>query len=210
MEIKGEWVTIAQAAERLGIAERQARRYAARLPDTDRTLDRTPAGRERTLVRLSALSEAMQKTGRAGQAPDTPPDNGPDTDRTGDRTGATVSVPLGLAMTAQRESLERVISEQAARIADLQASVDHERAQNKQLHDALAREQMLRALPPPAPEVIAPEAAHDADEPPDVPTATATEPPPGQPPATAAPTLWERLGFARRKQAQGSSQDGVE
>ena len=208
MSETNEWLTIAQAAERLGIAERQARRYAARLPDSDRTLGRTPAGRERVIVRLQAISEAMQTTRRAGQAPD----NGPDTDRTEDRMGETVSVPLGLAMVAQREGLERVISEQAARIADLQASVDHERAQIKQLHEALAREQMLRALPPPAPEVSAevsaPEAAPNAEEPQSAPPAPA-EATPAPVPEPAAPTFWERLGFPRRKAVQGSGGDGV-
>lgn len=195
-----EWITIAQAAQRLGIAERQARRYAARLPDSDRTLDRTPAGRERTLVRLQALSEVVQAARRTGHTPD----NGPDTDRTEDRTGETVSVPLGLAMAAQREGLERVIAEQAARIADLQASLDHERAQARGMTEALAREQVLRALSAPAPEAAPPDPAPDVREP-----ETAT-PPPEPVPVLAALTFWERIGFARRKPMQGSSQDGVE
>ena len=195
-----EWLTIAQAAERLGIAERRARRYAARLPDSDRTLDRTSAGRERTIVRLQALSEVMQAARKTGHAPDSGPDTDRTEDRTEDRTGESVSVPLGLAMAAQRESLERVIAEQAARIADLQASLDHERAQAKGLTEALAREQVLRALSAPAPEAAAPEAGRGAPEPQSNPPA---------PPEPPAPTFWERLGLTRRKAVQGSSEDGV-
>lgn len=193
-----EWLPVAQAAQRLGLAERQARRYAARLPDTDRTFDRTPAGRERTLVRLSALSKVAQAAHGAGHRPDT----SPDTDRTEDRTQEAMSVPLALAMTAQRESLERVIAEQAARIADLQASLDHERAQAQRLNEALAREQMLRALPPPAPDVIGPDTTPEPAE-------AATAAPPAPDPEPAAPTLWQRFGWTRRKAVQGSSEDGV-
>ena len=120
--------------------------------------------------------------------------------RTEGRTGGSVSVPLGLAMAAQRESLERVIAEQAARIADLQAGLDHERAQARGLTEALAREKVLRALSAPAPEAAAPEAGRGAPEPQSNPPA---------PPEPPAPTFWERLGLTRRKAVQGSSEDGV-
>ena len=44
-----------------------------------------------------------------------------------------------------------MIKEQAARIADLQAALEHERAQAQRLTEALAREQTLRALEGPRP-----------------------------------------------------------
>ena len=131
-----EWLPIAQAAQQLGIAERQARRYAAKLPDSDRTVDRTPAGRERALVRLSALSKVMEEVRARTPAPDT--------DRSDDRTPAGQSVGIAVAY-------EGVIKEQAARIADLQAALEHERAQAQRLTEALAREQTLRALEGPRP-----------------------------------------------------------
>ena len=130
-----EWLTIAQAADRLGIQERRARRWAGRLPDTDRTLDRTPAGQQRTLVRFSALSTLI----KAAQAAGHPPDTAPVTGRTDDTPQNAPSVGLAVAY-------EGVIREQAAHILSLQAALDHERAQARQLADALAREQSLRLL----------------------------------------------------------------
>lgn len=143
MNEPGEWLTIAQAADRLGIQERRARRYAQRLPDSDRTLDRTPAGRERALVRVSALLKLLDAAQSVGQRPDIAPDT--------DRTENAPSVGLAIAY-------EGVIREQAAHIASLQATLDHERAQAHQLNqqaerlaDALAREQSLRLLDTTAP-----------------------------------------------------------
>ena len=163
-----EWVTIAQAAQHLGLNERQARRYAAHLPDTDRTTDRAPAGRGRALIRLSALRAITKKMrgdkGAGGPEPDTRrTDAGqlPDSDRTAQpdpqpeesalesEAGGPLAVTIAVAMVVQREGYERVISAQAAQIAELQATVAHERETSQRWQEALAREQMLRALPPP-------------------------------------------------------------
>ena len=130
-QMNDEWLTIAQAADRLGIHERRARRWASRLSDTDRTPDRTPTGRERTLVRFSALSKLVEATQAAGQSPD---------------TGRTDDMPQNAPSVGLAVAYEGVIREQAAHIASLQAALDHERAQARQLADALAREQSLRLL----------------------------------------------------------------
>ncbi len=52
-----EWLPISAAAARLGISDRQARRHAAKLGQSDR---RT-SDASRTLVRLSALAEAAKR-----------------------------------------------------------------------------------------------------------------------------------------------------
>ena len=163
-----EWVTIAQAAQHLGLNERQARRYAERLPDTDRTTDRTPAGRGRALIRLAALLAITKKmrgdkgagcpepdTRRtdAGQLPDSDrtaqPDPQPEESALESEAGGPLAVTIAVAMAVQREGYERVIGAQAAQIAELQATVAHERETSQRWQEALAREQMLRALPPP-------------------------------------------------------------
>jgi len=163
-----EWVTIAQAAQHLGLNERQARRYAAHLPDTDRTTDRAPAGRGRALIRLSALRAITKKMrgdkGAGGPEPDTrrtlagqlpdsdrtaQPDPQPEESALESEAGGPLAVTIAVAMVVQREGYERVISAQAAQIAELQATVAHERETSQRWQEALAREQMLRALPPP-------------------------------------------------------------
>jgi len=163
-----EWVTIAQAAQHLGLNERQARRYAERLPDTDRTTDRAPAGRGRALIRLAALRAIAKQMrgdkGAGGPEPDTrrtDAGHSPDTSRTAQpdpqseegapesEAGGPLAVTIAVAMVVQREGYERVISAQAAQIAELQATVAHERETSQRWQEALAREQMLRALPPP-------------------------------------------------------------
>ena len=139
-----EWVTIAEAGRRLGLAERQARRWAERLPAEGRRQEEVGNGRSRALVRLDLLSALVsghlsghlsgQVSGQvSGQAAEPPAEE-------------MMAVPLGLAMTAQRDALERVIAEQAARIVDLKASLEHEREAGRRLGEALAREQTLRML----------------------------------------------------------------
>ena len=198
-----EWVTIAQAAQHLGLNERQARRYAGHLPDTDRTTDRAPAGRGRALIRLAALRAITKKMrgdkGAGGPEPDTRrTDAGqlPDSDRTAQpdpqpeesalesEAGGPLAVTIAVAMVVQREGYERVISAQAAQIAELQATVAHERETSQRWQEALAREQMLRALPPPLEEAPAPETSVD--------TRSATDPPQNKP-QEAKRSLWQRL-----------------
>lgn len=95
VEIGGEWLTVSQAALRLEISERQARRYAAKLADIDRReaghgTDEAGhmTGPRPALVRLEAM-EVLRESARlrsnqkkqtpdmrpaqAGQTPDTRP-----------------------------------------------------------------------------------------------------------------------------------------
>ena len=198
-----EWVTIAQAAQHLGLNERQARRYAERLPDTDRTTDRTSAGRGRALIRLAALRAIAKQMrgdkGAGGPEPDTrrtDAGHSPDSDRTAQpdpqpeesalesEAGGPLAVTIAVAMVVQREGYERVISAQAAQIAELQATVAHERETSQRWQEALTREQILRALPPPLEEAPAPETPSD--------TSAAPEPPQNKP-QEAKRSFWQRL-----------------
>lgn len=77
----------------------------------------------------------MERTQGRTVAPDTEPDTSTDAGRT-----------AGTPSTAITLSYQRVIEEQAAHIASLQAALEHERAQSARIVDALAREQQLRAL----------------------------------------------------------------
>lgn len=124
-------MTIAQAATRLGIQERQARRVAGRLPDTDRRTEPDSKGRARLMVRWGGMERAQGRTA----APDTGPDAKPDASRT-----------FAAPSTALTLSYQRVIAEQAAHIASLQAALAHEREQAARITEALGREQQLRAL----------------------------------------------------------------
>ena len=160
-----EWLTIAQTAKRLGLIERQARRWAAKLPAEGRRQEEIGNGRTRAVIRLDLLTALVsgQVTGQvSGQVSGQPAETelgaeAPHADllrplgeapERGEHPASELSfaVPLNLAMTAQRDALERVIAEQAARIFDLQAALEHERGQAKQLTEALAREQTLRLL----------------------------------------------------------------
>ena len=130
-----EWLTIAQTAKRLGLIERQARRWAAKLPAEGRRQEEIGNGRTRAVIRLDLLTALV-----SGQPAEAEPG------AEAPHAELSFAVPLNLAMTAQRDALERVIAEQAARIFDLQAALEHERGQAKQLTEALAREQTLRLL----------------------------------------------------------------
>ena len=142
-----EWLTIAQASKRLGLVERQARRWAVKLPADGRRQEEIDNGRTRAVIRLDLLTALMsgQLSGHmsghvSGQLGEAEPE------AVAPQAELSFAVPLNLAMTAQRDALERVIAEQAARISDLQAALEHERGQAKQLTEALAREQTLRLL----------------------------------------------------------------
>jgi hypothetical protein len=63
---KDEWLTIAAAGHRLGISERQTRRYAGQVPDTGK---KTVSGT--LLVNLSALSSVRESKSKH-KAPETP------------------------------------------------------------------------------------------------------------------------------------------
>lgn len=205
-EQSDEWLTIADAARRLGVAERQARRWAERLPADARRQEETAPGRSRALVHLPALRLLL--------TPDTRPDIGPDTDRTSDRTddrtdrtpppdmepeeeedGAAseadpsqIGMTLALALAIQREGFERITAAQSAQIATLQDALLHERETARRWQEALTREQMLRAIPA----LPAPSDSPSLD--PDAPPSPQNGPSGAQiKPQSQIRTFWQRL-----------------
>jgi hypothetical protein len=69
-----DWKTIAEAAEILGVSERQARRYAGRLDGHDRQEAGHEAGHIATRVRVSAMRDLREKKTKTAQEADTAPD----------------------------------------------------------------------------------------------------------------------------------------
>lgn len=122
-----EWVTVAQAAKILGVAERQARRIAERLPDYDRRSEASQGGRPRLMLRVTAIEKAAAAPARSEDAAAPSPDQ--------DRTPAAGSLPA--------ELYRKIINDKDAEIQFLRAQLD-------QAQQNLAREQTLRALPQPA------------------------------------------------------------
>ena len=176
---EAEWLTVAEAAHRMDIAPRQARRYAAKLRPDQRQEDPPPLR-----VLFSAILETKDK-GRDSVPPheDTPRDRDRD------------SVP-GMALSVVREGFfDQIVAAQAAllkekdeRIADLQSALDHAREQELRLTEALAREQALRALDAPPKAVESPEtgggAAVDSQTGPETPT---------EAPTGGIRAFWQRL-----------------
>lgn len=138
MSQEPEWVSIAEAARALGLAERQARRWAQRLPAADRRQEDVTPGRSRALVNLTALRALVADPAAPGA-----------TEHLSGQVSGQVSVPASAAY-------ERIHQTQQARIDDLQAALEHERRQNQQLIEALRAEQHLRALAAPEPPAAPP------------------------------------------------------
>lgn len=126
-----EWVTVAQAAQLLGVAERQARRIADRLPDYDKRSEAGQGGRQRLMLRVAAIEKAAAAPARSADAAGE------------DRTPA--GQPTGQMMFAA----ERIIAEKDARIASLEATQTQLLEALKLAQENLSREQTLRALPAP-------------------------------------------------------------
>lgn len=119
-----EWVTVAEAARRLGLHEKQVRRYASRLSEQDRT----PAGQSPLRVRVSALSAARDKTHSKSVRLET------GQDRTEEGQDAQDTVRPELALTK-----EQLIVLYEGRIADKQQVIE---AQS--LHIETLKEQLFR------------------------------------------------------------------
>lgn len=95
-----EWVTVPEAARRLGLSERQTRRMVAKLPDTSRT----QAGQTPVRVRVDALHELRGQAAEARHTPDTSaPEAGQDAGRGPDNAGHVEAV-TDAALVAQLQS----------------------------------------------------------------------------------------------------------
>ena len=146
-----EFVTISEAARRLGIAPRQARRYADRLPPQDRrepgdgdrdgeeTGTGTTEGRSPLRVRYAALAALRESATAANGAKDTDGDRDRDTERTVLGDVPAVSPPPGELSAAGYQAI----------IARQEREIEYLREALKREQENLAREQALRLLPAP-------------------------------------------------------------
>lgn len=159
-----EALTVAEAAAHLGIHEKRLRRLLTRTEYRDRTQTGTRTTRtgERRVSLLSPdlLTDIEARLLLEADGDDLSP-NGDNTDGDGDRdigNGASPFGETGTEATGTRTGTrqvvmsafyERLLLEKDARIGELAAALEHERAQGRRLAEALAREQTLRALPAP-------------------------------------------------------------
>ena len=152
-----EWLTLAEVARRLGIHERQARRYANRLDEADRTV----SGQKPLRVRVSAIQALRDRTpqttvrletgpDRTEKRPDTPDSVRPEealTRRQAEMLYLQRLEALETQHQAAMQGKEEVIAEKDARIRE-QAERIHEL--QEQIADArrLRDEALQAALRP--------------------------------------------------------------
>lgn len=140
-ELLTELLTIAQTAAQLGVSERTLRR-ALREPALQAKLTATSrhiGGRVRlvSLVNAQLLAELRRKYFIEQQA-------------------AHQQASAGSLADEMVKIYERLIDEQAQRIADLQSAVEHERRQSQRLTEALsaAQARLAKTMEPPEPSVV--------------------------------------------------------
>ena len=112
-----EWLSVSACAKRLGLHERQVRRYAERVKDTDRT----PAGQLPLLVRVSAIQAMRDKTvsGQSGvvsEAEST--DTGQDTQDSVRTEGSLNAQQIAVIYEGRLQDRERVIQAQDVAMAE--------------------------------------------------------------------------------------------
>jgi hypothetical protein len=140
-----EWISVAEAAQRLGVTERTLRRLLCReeyAAQTRQETRQTRTGtRQTTLFPAALLPRLAQHFEKWENAAKHGAKNG-----AGIRRNALNTAGPNTALVMQ--TYERLLAEKEARLGELQAALDHEREQSKRLTEALAREQSLRLLPP--------------------------------------------------------------
>ncbi len=125
-DVADDWVTVAEAARRLGIGERRAYRLASGLSDTDRRL----SDNRRTLVRQSALSAAA---GIAPMEAEQPPGVSDTVGQVSDKA------PPSVGQVSDTALVEQLRSEVAYLRGALEREQENTRAALAQLADSDAR-----------------------------------------------------------------------
>ena len=178
-----EMLTIAEVAALIGVTDRAVRRrlerpeYAAQTRQVTR---RTRTGTRWAAALPPALVEALiqdftQDFHRELQSkPNVAEHGGEPAEDGGTRRGtvskdggtrqvgepprleAAAGITLGQAFEIALHSKDELLSEKDARIAELTGALAHEREQSRRLGESLAREQVLRSLPPPEQALSAP------------------------------------------------------
>ena len=165
-------LTIAEVAALIGVTDRAVRRrlerpeYAAQTRQVTR---RTRTGTRWAAALPPALVEALiqdftqdfhrelQSKPNVAEHGGKPAEDG-GTRQVGEppRFEAAAGITLGQAFEIALHSKDELLSEKDARIAELTGALAHEREQSHRLGEALAREQVLRSLPPPEQALSAP------------------------------------------------------
>ena len=140
-DIDPDFVTVSEAARRLGISERQVRRWAGRLADSDRLASGLTSPTSPARVRLSALEETRNRSilplqDGARDLSSYPEDRlGPDVEPDATGTEAERDDRLHAGQGPDAETLvamilaekDRRIEELQSRVADIGVALEHER-----------------------------------------------------------------------------------
>ena len=206
-----EWLTIADAARRLGLSDRHARRLVDRLDEADRLKQATGPLR----VRLAALAQLWEREG--GESDSRTPAR-VESDSESDSPSAVKDAVSRARLEERLEAAETLIAELRQDKRQLQDAMQREQENHMRLLDQLAEERqelrllqarILGALPGPAEResdsVILRHPAPPVEGVPEPPAEEATEPalppppsvpvPPSQAPEPRPLGLWQR--FAR-------------
>ena len=198
-----EWLTVAEAARRLGLSDRHARRLVDRLDESDRLKQGTSPLR----VRLAALAQLWER--EDGESDSRTP--APAESETESHSRTSLEDAVSRARLEERlEAAESLVGELRQDKRQLQEALTREQENHLRLLDQLAEERqelrllqarVIGALPAgpdkesdsiilrhPSPEPETPAAEEPAFVPPPMPR---SEPPTR--PAPRPPTLWERL-----------------
>lgn len=186
-----EWLTVAEAARRLGLSDRHARRLTDRLADSDRLKE----GTSPLKVRLSALAQLWER-------------EGPESERQTPSSSESDSEAISRARLEERlDAAETLVVELREDKRHLQETLQREQENHLRLLEQLADErrdmrlmhartvQALPTMPEPFPSALSvspalePDSESDAQPyvPPPLPpqAAPTPEPPP--------PTFWQKL-----------------
>lgn len=144
-----EWVTVAECARRLGIDQKQVRRYAGRLADTDRT----PADTSPMSVRLSAVVSIRKRSTEREISRRSPVNRPPDTDRTlADSQQDMSAQNVRETLAALQAQYEHQLADKSADIAFLRQELEAGRIERAELRRLLLIEQdavkRLTSAPP--------------------------------------------------------------
>ena len=172
MGIEGaQGITIAEAARRLNVSERTLRRALGRPEYTGRTLAKYQQTRTGTRETCLLPADVVSDLAAHFLSWETPADTGNEyaaqhpknTGNAGTEESENAGArPASMALVVT--TYERLITEQQARIVDLQTALEHEREQSRRLADALQREQTLRVLQVPPIETEMPPGSAQSDE----------------------------------------------
>jgi hypothetical protein len=166
-----QWLTTSQAARALGISDRQARRYAARLSSDDRREADTASGSRPAHVRLEAM-KALRASAKGEQLSVNEADAAADMKAdTRPAQGGHDDRPMTGPMTATLEMATAREVELKEEIHFLRSTIEQHQRSEAELRASLR--EALRAMPKQLEQGKAPEAAATA---PEAPTASAISP----------------------------------